>query len=40
MCAATVLRIANAKVTAAVRLAGLRSSLDLDRVCREIAASE
>lgn len=39
-CAATVLRIANAKVTAALRLPGLRSSLDLDRVCREIAASE
>lgn len=39
-CAAMVLRRANAKVTAALRLPGLRSSLDLDRVCREIAASE
>lgn len=37
---ATVFRVADGKVTAALRLPDLRSALDLAYICREMAASE
>lgn len=37
---ATVFRVANATVTAALRLPDLRSALDLAYICREMAATE
>lgn len=37
---ATVFRVADAKVTAALRLPDLRSALELAYICREMAASE
>ncbi len=37
---ATVFRVADAKVTAALRLPDLRSALDLAYICREMAATE
>jgi hypothetical protein len=37
---ATVFRVADGKVTAALRLPDLRSALDLAYICREMAATE
>lgn len=37
---ATVFRVEDAKVTAALRLPDLRSALDLAYICRELAATE
>lgn len=37
---ATVFRVAEGKVTAALRLPDLRSALDLAYICREMAATE
>lgn len=37
---ATVFRVADAKVTAALRLPDLRSALDMAYLCREMAATE
>ena len=37
---ATVFRVVDAKVTAALRLPDLRSALDLAYICREMAATE
>lgn len=37
---ATVFRVADLKVTAALRMPDLRSALDLAYICREMAASE
>jgi hypothetical protein len=37
---ATVFRVADTKVTAALRLPDLRSALELAYICREMAASE
>lgn len=39
-CVATVFRVADGKVTAALRLPDLRAALDLAYICREMVAKE